>query len=63
MLNFAGCPDPPEITYAIYTFETTLNITYLNYECEPGLNLVGNGSIQCQNDNIWSQQKFVCTCK
>ncbi|XP_071145018.1 sushi, von Willebrand factor type A, EGF and pentraxin domain-containing protein 1-like [Mytilus edulis] len=63
MFTCSRCPDPPEITYAIYTFETTLNITYLNYECEPGLNLVGNGSIQCQNDNIWSQQKFVCTCK
>ncbi|CAC5407361.1 CSMD [Mytilus coruscus] len=55
------CADPPEIANALFKFETTLNITYLRYECEPGLNLVGNGSIKCQHDNIWSQQKFLCT--
>ena len=37
--------------------------TVRNLQCEPGLQPMGYGAIECQSDATWSPLDFVCMCK
>lgn len=52
------CQDPQSLEHATYK---VVNTNVLRYECNSGLGLVGNATIECQPDANWTYPRFICT--
>ncbi|VDI12244.1 CUB and sushi domain-containing protein, partial [Mytilus galloprovincialis] len=55
----SGCTDPPETPDANY--EVVHGDRNVVYECDVGLNLIGNKNIECQPGGNWTDRSFICT--
>ncbi|XP_059573554.1 complement receptor type 2 [Alligator mississippiensis] len=57
------CPLPPNITHAEHSSRDVETFTpgmSVNYSCEPGYSLVGEGSIYCTTSGAWSLPLPLC---
>ncbi|XP_059573553.1 complement receptor type 2 [Alligator mississippiensis] len=57
------CPLPPNITHAEHSSRDVETFTpgmSVNYSCEPGYSLVGEGSIYCTTSGVWSLPLPLC---
>ena len=57
-----ACPYPPQVLNATFRLEQN-NSHPFQYECDDGLNMIGQSAMQCQPNRTWTNHMFICSGK